>query len=102
MSDMWKTPEQRKYEYETRKSVSEMLDEGCTSVMCKVRGHDKYDSQYRTAVVVSFEVCLDGYLDYTKTKYKCDKGYTWDSAYAIDIFGEPLTVYAYNKMRSVV
>lgn len=102
MSDKWITLEQLKEGRDRYKPVSEMINEGCTSVMCKVRGHDKYDSQYRTAVVVSFEVCLDGYLDYTKTKYKCDKGYTWDSAYAIDVFGEPLTVYAYNKMRSVV
>ena len=92
MSDMWKTREQLEYERETRKSISEMLEEGCDFVMCMVRGHSKYDPDYRLAVVVSE-------CDY---KYKCSNGYTWDGAYAVDWFGEPLTVYEYNKMRSVV
>lgn len=60
--------------------------------MCMVRGHDKYDPDYRLAVVIS----------YHGRKYKCSNGYTWDGAYAVDWFGEPLTVYEYNKMRSAV
>ena len=92
MSDMWKTPEQRKYEYETRKSVGEMLDEGCDYVMCMVSGYYKYKPDYKAAVIVSYK---DGV-------YKCSRGYSWNHVYAIDIFGEPLTVYNYNKIRSVV
>lgn len=102
MSDMWKTPEERKYEYETRKSVGEMLEEGCKAVTCMVRGHDKYDPEYRFAVVVSYTKNPSGYKDFLDTKYKCDKGFTWDSAYAVNLFGEPLTVYEYNRIRSAV
>ena len=52
MSDMWKTPEERKYEYETRKSVGEMLDEGCDYVMCMVSGYYKYKPDYKATVIV--------------------------------------------------
>ena len=92
MSNMWKTREQLDYERENRKSVSEMLEEGCDFIMCMVSGYYKYKPDYKATVIVSYK---DGV-------YKCSRGHSWNHVYAIDIFGEPLTVYAYNKMRSGV
>lgn len=92
MSNMWKTQEQIDYEHSTRKPVSEMLEEGCEFVMCMVSGYYKYKPDYKATVIVSYK---DGV-------YKCSRGRSWNNVYAIDIFGEPLTVYNYNKMRSVV
>tara|TARA_R110002167_G_scaffold198853_1_gene402018 strand:- start:31 stop:309 length:279 start_codon:yes stop_codon:yes gene_type:complete len=92
MSKQWMTIEELKRDRDRYKPVREMLEDGCEFVMCMVRGHSKYDPDYRLAVVVSES-------DY---KYKCSNGYTWDSAYAVDWFGEPLTVYEYNRIRSQV
>lgn len=91
MNNQWMTLEDLKRDRDTYKSVSEMLEEGCEFVMCMVRGHAKYDPDYRLAVVSSH--------DY---KYKCSNGCTWDNAYAVDWFGEPLITYEYNRIRSQV
>lgn len=92
MSKQWMTIDDLKRDRDMYKPVREMLEEGCEFVTCMVRSHDKYDPDYRLAVVVSSN-------DY---KYKCSNGKTWDNAYAVDWFGEPLTVYEYNRIRSQV
>lgn len=92
MSNNWMTVEQIKEDRDKLKFPKDILEEGCEFVMCMVSDYYKYKPDYKAAVIVSYE---DGV-------YKCSRGHSWNHVYAIDIFGEPLTVYAYNKMRSAV
>lgn len=72
----------------TKAHIGRMLDDGCTNIMAVA--YDVIPKQGKKTIVTI--VSEDsGFVD--------SKGNSWDAAYPINIYGNPLSIYEYAQMK---